>query len=400
MNPEWFKNSPAGGVVEVKDPDATYWAFVPKPLPPELALTAELTCALAEAGDAIGELRGLGQTLTNPRLLIAPLVRREAVDSSRIEGTKTTVVELYAYEAQKAPRANTSYRLRRPWTQERADAQEVLNYVHTLEHGLAQVRTGDVDTTLTCDLHKRLMSGVRGADKLPGQVRPTRNWIGGATVEQAEFVPPPASAVPELMKALERYVQNDTSLPPLLRIGLIHYEFETIHPFLDGNGRIGRLLITLLLAKWGLLPLPLLHLSSYLEQHKRDYCDKMMAISGRGLWQDWLVFFLQGVVEQARRSADKVRRLQELQASWRTMLEDQDAPGSHLKLANALFESPIISIPTAAIRLKMSYQGAKKVVEELVKAKILTEFPTPAFGLAMPANMYIARGITAIANRA
>jgi Fic family protein len=256
-----------------------------------------------------------------------------------------------------------------------------------------------IDTALICELHKRLMTGVRGANKMPGCIRTERNWIGGGSVEQAEFVPPPANLVPELMTSFHHYLTADTPLPQLIRIGLLHYEFETIHPFMDGNGRVGRLLISLLLAKWGLLPLPLLHLSSYLERNKREYCDRMLAIRGRGLWEDWLLFFLKGVIEQAARSADKVGRLHDLQRSWQNRLEDQNAPGSQIKLANKLFEMPILSVPMAAALLKLTYPGAKKVVDELVKMGILSEFLSPHFGFPSPLNLFIARDITTIANR-
>jgi Fic family protein len=386
MHPDMFSDSPAGTVIRVGDGDSAYWAYVPKPLPPKIEPSLDLMQVLSESDRALGELSGLGRTISNPHLLIGPFIRREAVDSSRIEGTHTDLPGLYAYESERASRRG------RKAMPEQADAQEVLNYVRATEYGIRKLKTRELDLKLIGELHRRLMIGVRGNRATPGRFRKVQNWIGtGGGLTQAIFVPPPVAEMTASLAELEKYILGGNSLPPLIRIALIHYQFEGTHPFIDGNGRIGRLLISLLLVKWGLLPLPLLYLSSYFERHRREYYDLLLAISGRGLWQDWLVFFLKGVAEQSRDAIARAKRLQDLQLDWRTKLLKQRAPAALLLLADHLFDSPVLSIPQAQRLLELSYPGTQKVIGKLVDLRILTPADESEYG-----KLFIAREILRI----
>ena len=299
MDTESFRNSPAGRVVHAA---GEYWAFVPNPLPPKLAWTSELVVTLSEADRALGELAGLGRSLPNPHLLIRPFVRREAVLSSRIEGTQSTLFDLYAYEAVQLSMFKPP-----------PDVREVYNYVRALEHGMARLPTLPLSLRLIREIHAHLMEGVRGEHQTPGEFRRSQNWIGppGCTLTDARFVPPPVPEMQESLHALETFLHASPTLPPLMRLGLIHYQFEAIHPFLDGNGRVGRLLITLLLCAWDLLSEPLLYLSAYFDAHRQDYYDLLLRVSQHGAWEDWLTFFLRGIATQAQDSVARAGRLQE-----------------------------------------------------------------------------------------
>ena len=288
MDPQAFKDSPAGQIISV---GGDYSAFIPRPLPPPLSWTDDLISALSEADRALGQLAGLGRLLPNPHLLIRPFLHREAVLSSRIEGTQASLSDVFAYEA------NQPLLFELP-----SDTREVYNYVRALEYGMERLATLPLSLRLLREIHAVLMEGVRGASQTPGQFRDRQNWIGtpGCAARDAIFVPPPVSEMMAVLGDFERYLHAESHLPPLIRIGLIHYQFETIHPFLDGNGRIGRLLITLLLCAWDLLPQPLLYLSAYFERWRDAYIDLLYAVSQRGAWNAWLVFFLQGIAIQAR----------------------------------------------------------------------------------------------------
>lgn len=363
-----FQQSPAGRLMRNGQGDAAYWAFLPNPLPPELAFDAELMYVASGAAYALGELAAFGRTMTNPHLLIGPFIRREAVLSSRIEGTQADIADLYAYEAGQwslpgvtpAPPAS--------------DVQEVLNYVHALEYGQQRLATLPVSLRFVRELHERLMHGVRGEHASPGEFRHSQNWIGrpGCLLNDATFVPPPPTEMSQALADFEQYLHvQDASYPPLIRLALIHYQFEAIHPFLDGNGRIGRLLVSLLLIDWGLLPLPLLYLSAYFERQRLQYYDLLLAVSERGAWREWLLFFLRGVAEQARDASLKAKQLQDLQTSWRNALTRTRAPALALKLADTLFQAPMVTIPQAAKLLDVTYHSAQRNVEKLVEAGIL-----------------------------
>ncbi|RJR37183.1 MAG: Fic family protein [Deltaproteobacteria bacterium] len=370
MNPERLRKSPSGRLLQVGQGDAAYWSFIPAPLPPALPWEAELVRRLSDADRALGELAGLGRTLPNPHLLIAPFIRREAVLSSRIEGTQTDLTDLYAYEAGQLP-LFTGVKPSPPET----DIKEVGNYVRAMEYGLERLHTLPVSLRFMRELHARLMEGVRGERATPGEFRRSQNWIGrpGCTILEAEFVPPPVPEMQEALDSFEKYLYAVDAYPPLIRLAFIHYQFETIHPFLDGNGRIGRLLSSLLLVSWDLLPLPLLYLSAFFEAHRQAYYDLLLAVSEKGAWSEWVRFFLEGVAEQARDAGARAKRLQDLQGEWRERLARNRSPGLLFRLADSLFEAPILTIPQARRLLEISYPSAKATVEKLKTAEILQQ---------------------------
>ncbi|MGO9621637.1 MAG: Fic family protein [Desulfobaccales bacterium] len=385
MNPERFRNSPSGRLLQVGQGETAYWAFIPNPLPPPLPLDPDLVRALSDADRALGELSGLGRTMPNPHLLIAPFIRREAVLSSRIEGTLSTIADLYAYEAGQLP----LFADQKPAPPE-ADVKEVGNYVRAMEYGLDRLQTLPVSLRLIRELHERLMEGVRGEQATPGEFRRSQNWIGapGCTLNEAEFVPPPVPEMHESLDALEKYLHGGDTYPPLLRLAFIHYQFEAIHPFLDGNGRIGRLLTMLLLVSWDLLPLPLLYLSVFFEAHRQAYYDTLLSVSERGAWQDWVRFFLQGVAEQARDAGARAKRLQDLQSQWRQRLQKGRASALLLRLADSLFVSPALTIPQIQRLLGVTYPSAKLNIEKLAKAGILRQKGESSYG-----KVYLAEDI-------
>jgi len=368
MDPARFGKSTAGQVIRVGQGEAAYWAFVPHPLPPHLAADWESTAILSDADRGLAELAGLGRSMPNPHLLIGPFVRREAVLSSRIEGTQADLADLYAYEAGQLPLPGMEA------APPEADVREVLNYVNALEYGLKRLETLPVSLRLMRELHERLLAGVRGEHATPGEFRRSQNWIGapGCTLNEATFVPPPVPQMHDSLNALEKYLHSQDAYPPLVRLAFIHYQFEAIHPFVDGNGRIGRLLLSLLLVEWQLLPLPLLYLSAYFHRHRQEYYDLLLGVSERGDWSAWLLFFLRGVAEQARDALERARRLQDLREEWHRRLAQARTSALTLRLVDILFTSPILTISQAQRLLKVgSYHSARKNVEKLVSAGIL-----------------------------
>ncbi len=350
MRLEEFNKGRSGRLVQMLHGEAAYPAFVPNPLPPEIPLSLGLWRLLSEADRALGELAGLGRQVPNPQLLMRPFVNREAVLSSRIEGTQAGIADLYAYEARQRsfPDAEAGAA--------DADVQEVSNYVHALDYGLQRIQSLPVSRRLLREMHERLMTGVRGQHATPGEFRRSQNWIGppGSTLSDAAYVPPPTDEMEHALDALERYLHERNSYPPLVRLAFIHYQFEAIHPFLDGNGRIGRLLISLLLVHWNLLPAPLLYLSAYFEKRRGEYYSLLLAVSERGAWLEWTEFFLAGVAEQARDGVERARRLQELQARWRTLLQKARVSALTLAAADSLFELPIVSSESLRKRFEVT----------------------------------------------
>lgn len=376
MDLEQFRDSKSGRVVRMGTGQAAYWAFIPHPLPPAMTWDVELVGLLSEADRALGQLAGLGRAMPNPHLLIGPFIRREAVLSSRIEGTQTDLPHLFAYEAGQL--ALPGFEPRPP----ESDMREVLNYVRALEYGLQRVNSLPVSLRLIREIHGKLMEGVRGEHATPGEFRRSQNWIGapGCMLNEATYVPPPPGELPEALSAFERYLHADDDLPPLVRLALIHYQFEAIHPFIDGNGRIGRLLITFLLVYWRLLPLPLLYLSAYFEQHREAYYQHLLGVSAKGEWRQWIGFFLKGVAEQADDAILRAKRLQDLQNSWRDKLSQARTSASLLRLAEHLFEEPVITIPRAAEVLGVTYPPAQRHVRRLVDEGILVPIGEKAHG--------------------
>lgn len=361
MRPEAFTSQASGQVMRVGQGEAAYHAFVPTPLPPAFGLDPELILTLSDADRALGELAGLGRAIANPSLLVRPFMRQEAVLSSRIEGTQADLADLYGYEAGQLllpglrPRKQTS------------DVREVFNYVQAMEYGLERLETLPLSLRLIREVHARLMTGVRGDTATPGEFRRSQNWIGppGCLLATASYVPPPVPEMIEALAALEKYLHEGNAYPPLVRLACIHYQFEAIHPFIDGNGRVGRLLVPLLMVSWGLLPHPLLYLSVYFERRREDYYRLLMAVSTHGDWRTWIAFFLHGVADQARDAVARAKRLQDLQAGWRDTLQKKRASALVLSLADALFDQPILTIPVAAEVLGTSYPSAKAAVAKL-----------------------------------
>jgi Fic family protein len=377
MNPERFRNSPSGRLVKVGYEDSAYWAFVPNPLPPELPIEKNLVRRLSEADRSLGELAGLGRAIPNPHLLIGPFMRREAVLSSRIEGTQADIKDLYTYEAKQLQLPGL-----KPSPTE-SDVREVLNYVRAMEYGLKRLDTLPVSLRMVRELHERLMEGVRGEQATPGEFRRSQNWIGraGCTLNDADFVPPPVNEMQEALDAFEKYLHSKDDYPPLVRLAFIHYQFESIHPFLDGNGRIGRLLLSLILINWNLIPLPLLYLSAFFEKNRDEYYELLMKVSANGAWQEWIAFFLRGVEEQARDATVRAKRLQDLQITWRERLSQVRTSTSVLRLTDSLFVSPVITIPDAQRILgAKQYHTARKSIEKLVNAGILKQVGESSYG--------------------
>ena len=267
MDTALFKNSPSGKLVQAA---GGYWAFVPNNLPPTIEWDTALVSQVSRADLAVGTLSGLGETLPNPHLLIYPFIRREAVLSSRIEGTQSSLSDLLLFEATQV--------------EKQRDVKEVQNYVHAMEYGLKRLNELPLSLRFIRELHGILMEGVRGELATPGEFRQSQNWIGsaGATLNEATFVPPPVTEMQECLSQLEKFLHSDTRLPPVVQAAMVHYQFETIHPFLDGNGRIGRLLVTLLLCQKNVLSKPLLYLSAFFEQHRPEYYEILLKVSQSG----------------------------------------------------------------------------------------------------------------------
>ena len=362
MDPKAFQNSPTGRAVHVARGD--YWAYVPNPLPPNLTWTSELVADLSTADQALGRLAGLGATLPNPHILIAPFMHREAVLSSQIEGTQASLSDLYAYEA-----------VQLSLFDQPSDVREVHNYVRALEYGLERLSSLPLSLRLIRELHEHLMAGVRGEHQTPGEFRRSQNWIGppGCTLNSATFVPPPVAEMKKALDTFETFLYTDSPLPSLVRLGLIHYQFEAIHPFLDGNGRVGRLLITLLLCAWGLLPQPLLYLSAYFEAHRQEYYDHLLGVSQYGTWEAWLRFFLRGVAEQSLDAVVRATQLQVLHAQYHQRFQTMRAAARLLQVVDLLFVRPILGIPQVAEALGVSHQSASRYVEALETEGVLRE---------------------------
>ena len=361
MNPDLFRNSPSGRVIKAP---TGYYAFMPNPLPPTLTWTPKLIELLSNADRALGELAGLGNTLFNPHLLILPFSRREAVLSSQIEGTQSTLSDLYAYEAEQLSLFGPP-----------SDAHEVHNYVTALEYGLERLQIRPISLRLIREVHAKLMQGVRGEHQTPGEFRRSPNWIGsaGATLNTAPYVPPPVYEMKAELYAFEKYLHTEPGYPPLIRLGLMHYQFEAIHPFLDGNGRIGRLLIVLLMVAWKLLPSPLLYLSAYIVENRQYYYDLLLQVSQHGVWEEWLQFFLQGVASQSRDAIARARRLQTLREAYRQQFQEGRSSAKLLQAIDLLFVRPILTIQQIETELGMSFATAGKYASQMQNKGILRE---------------------------
>jgi Fic family protein len=324
-------------------------AFVPAPLPPAIEWSQALVAASAEAHLLLGRLAGEGSRLPNPHVFIRPFVRREAVLSSKIEGTQATLGELLAVEAGAAVARSPE------------DLREVANYVVALEYGIRRLKKLPLSLRLVRELHAKLMRGVRGDSAAPGEFRRVQNWIGPArsTILTAAYVPPPPDELLPCLGAWELFL-HDRRLPPLIQIALAHYQFEAIHPFVDGNGRVGRLLISLYLIERGILPSPLLYLSAYFERTRPEYYALLRGVSDRGEWGSWLEYFLEGV---ARMSEDVIRRVERINAllgAWQRRLAG--APRAARLLVPQLAENPYVTATSAAKRLGVAFTTAQRAI--------------------------------------
>lgn len=358
MDTTLFRKSTSGKLVRAA---GGYWAFVPNPLPPKLEWNDALVSAMSKADIALGTLSGLGETLPNPHLLIYPFIRREAVLSSRIEGTLSSLSDLLLFEATQV--------------EKQRDVKEVQNYVRAMEYGLKRLNELPLSLRFIRELHSVLMDGVRGEHATPGEFRQSQNWIGphGATLNEAIFVPPPVQEMMDCLNQLENFLHADIRLPPLVEAALVHYQFEAIHPFLDGNGRIGRLLVTLLLCQRKVLSKPLLYLSAFFEKHRQEYYELLLRVSSMGVWQEWIEFFLKAVAEQSSDAVSRSRYLQELLRSYIQLAREKHVPPTAVQLVELILMRPVLNTKTVQEFLKITYPGAQKAINTLLEIGILTE---------------------------
>lgn len=361
MKPNEFRNSKVGKAIRTQ---TGYWAFIPAQLPPEIEWTTSLISALSDADRELSKLTTLAGNFPFPRLLTQPFLRREAVLSSRIEGTRASLADLYNYES-----AQLSF------LEPTDDVREVHNYVLALDYGLERLETLPVSLRLFREIHAKLMEGVRGGNLTPGKFRKTQNWIGpaGSTIETATYVPPPIDEMKNALSDLEKFIHADTEIPTLARAGMIHYQFEAIHPFLDGNGRVGRLIIMLLFHEWNVLSQPLLNLSAYFEHYRQEYYDHLLAVSQHGKWEEWLRFFLRGISTQSQDSVFRMTRLQGIRTKYEVLVQADRNSARMAAVIDFIFSRPILSIKQLETALDMPYMAAKRYIEKLVDANVLQE---------------------------
>lgn len=341
-----------------------YRAFVPTSLPPDppVQLDGETIALLSRADQAIGRLDGVTQALPNPDLFIAMYVRREAVDSSKIEGTQSSLQDVLAFELDPALRNLPE------------DVEEVVNYVRAMNYGLDRVAILPLSLRLIREIHAELLHNVRGADKMPGEFRTTQNWIsaGNVPLNRATFVPP-VHEMQDALDNLEAFLHNDHGLPVLVHSALAHVQFETIHPFLDGNGRVGRLLIAFLLVHRDVLHRPLLYLSRYLKRHRSEYYDRLMAVRQDGNWEGWVRFFLRGVAETAEEATDTARAIMSLREDHHDLLRTRGLGVNELRLLELLYQRPLVNVALVASRLEVTRPTAGRLLDQLLSIGILDE---------------------------
>ena len=350
---------------------ADYSAFIPSPLPPEppIQMDGELTRLLSDADRALGRLDGVASVLPNPNLFVSMYVRQEAVLSSQIEGTQSTLEDVLQFEAdargQDIPK----------------DVAEVVNYVRSINYGLERLKQLPLSLRLVREIHTELLKGVRGAHRTPGEFRTSQNWIGpeNSTLTTATFVPPPPHEMHQALDNLEKFFHDTKSFPALIHCGLAHAQFETIHPFLDGNGRVGRLLTTFLLCQRGVLQRPLLYLSHYLKRHRAEYYDRLMAIRNDGDWEGWLKFFLRGVHEVSHQATDTSRAILELRERNRqTIAETLGGNVTGVQLLDYLFEQPVVTVRMVEKELSCSFATANKLVDQFERLAVLKKVSNTA----------------------
>lgn len=373
-----YRSLEAGKIVMA---EGGYHAFVPSPLPPRLSWDDGLVLALSRADAALSELSGLGTQLPNPQLLIAPYLRQEAVLSSRIEGTQASLSDILIDE------------LREPVESARGDVREVRNYIKAMEYGITRLSELPLSLRLVRELHAILMDGVRGGHATPGEFRRTQNWIGrpGSTLQTADYVPPPPESMTETLSDWERFLHERDGLPDLIQCALMHEQFEAIHPFLDGNGRVGRLLITLFLVERRRLSQPLLYLSAYFESSRGEYYDALQAVRTDGDWPSWLSYFLAGVEEVSRWAVAQARDLVDVREEFRQRLNER---GKAVVLLDHLFKSPIVDAGSVSRILGVSDPTARSVIRDMEGIGLLHEITGKSWG-----RLYAAQPILSIIER-
>ena len=361
METERFKKSPTGRVIKTA---TDYWAFIPHALPPVglEKFSAEFVTILSEADRGIGVLKSLSKLIPNPNLLVAPYVRKEAVQSSRIEGTQASLSDIFYYEASKEKPKHP-------------DVLEILNYVRAMNYGLSRLKELPLSLRLVREIHQKLMEGVRGEKMKPGEFRTTQNWIGppGCSLADATYVPPPVIEMNEVLSQWEKFFHSDDSIAPLIKCALMHYQFEAIHPFLDGNGRVGRLLITFYLYEKVYLEYPILYLSDFFERYRNEYYDLLLGVSQDGNWDAWLKYFIRGIAEQSKLAEETGYKILDLQKKYRQRLQKESVSTPNFQLLDMLFLNPFVSIPGVSDHLKITWPTAKASVERLVKLGMLKE---------------------------
>lgn len=343
--------------------EEAYWAFVPRPLPPPDLRIDELQRQLEQANQALGRLDGLAAVLPDTQLFLYMYVRKEAVLSSQIEGTQSSLSDLLLYESEEAPGVPLN------------DVQEVSNYVAAMTHGLARLADGfPLSMRLIREMHEVLMAAVRGGSKAPGEFRTSQNWIGGSRPGNAKFVPSPPDRVVECMSDLEKFLHSPGNLPLLIRAALVHHQFETIHPFPDGNGRLGRLLITLMLCNEKVLSQPILYLSLYFKTRREEYYRQLQQVRDTGDWESWIAFFLDGVYEIAGQATATAREIFALVESDREKISSLGrAAGSALQIHRQLEKKPLAVIPELVKSLALSTPTVTSALSNLESIGIVRE---------------------------
>ena len=343
-----------------------YKAFIPKSLPPrpELKLDKGLIEVLSRADTAMGRLSGISEAFPNPDLFVAMYVRKEAVLSSQIEGTEASLEDVLEYESENRPKTLPN------------DVTEVVNYVKAMNYGLERINDLPLSLRLIKEIHAELMQGVRGGDKTPGEFRKSQNWVGpkGCTLSSARFIPPPPHEMMQALGDLEKYMHSELNYPLLVECSLIHFQFETIHPFLDGNGRIGRLLITFFLCHKKILKKPLLYLSHFFKQNRLEYYDRLMEVREKGEFEAWIKFFLQGVATVAEEASDTSNKIISLKNRDKDKIADTYKETSKVAVFHErLFDRPIISITDITAIMDTTFPTANDICRKLVKMDILKE---------------------------
>jgi Fic family protein len=361
MKPEDFKDNIHGKVIYTLQ---GYHAYLPDDLPPKIEPSWELAQKISTADRALSELAGTARTLPNPHLFINSFLRREAVLSSRIEGTQASLSDLFFFEAAGEK-------------EKQSDVQEVINYVTALNYGIKRLEDFPLSVRLLCEIHEILMSKVRGNESrlTPGEIRRSQNWIGkpGSSLMDATYVPPPVEEMKNALGELEKYLHADSDLPPLVRLALIHYQFEAIHPFLDGNGRIGRLLITLMLIKEQLLSQPILYLSAFFERNREDYYRLLLGVSQKGMWREWLEYVLRGVAEESKDAIIRANAVIDLWTKYRQKLQSGRHSILTLTLLDEIIKTPVMTYPKAQKVLGVTNRAARQNVDKLVEIGLLRE---------------------------